>query len=410
MLFTVWQSLLQALENLRDRPSRSLITSLGITVSVASVIAVVSIIQGLSQSVLRNFEGLGTNVLTVQAQTSFQDQMLGKANRLVLSDYLLVKRQLNGQAHVIPFFSPFGPFGTEVSSQDQVTQTRVLAATSAYKDVVKLYPDRGRFITDGDNRYAARVCVIGERVRKNLKLPKDPIGAYISVGGSALKVVGVMEERGSILGISQDDYLVVPFSVGQRLMPDESLQNIVVLADIGDVSRMKPLQKRLERALRDAHRLGKGAEDDFRVQSAQQLTASISNITNTVTLVLAGVVGISLIVGGIGIMNIMLVSITERTREIGICKALGAQRHEILMQFLFEALILSLIGCVIGIVAGWLSGQIAVLFIPGLPPPVIPGWAIGLALGFSSAVGLIFGVIPAAKAADLDPIVALHYE
>jgi putative ABC transport system permease protein len=286
----------------------------------------------------------------------------------------------------------------------------MLAATATYKDTIKVYPRIGRFVTDSDNRSARQICVIGERVRKNLKLPPNPIGHFIEVGGFSLKIVGVMEERGDLLGISQDDYIVVPFAIGQRIMPSEDLQDITILIDLAEMSRLDEYRQRIEDTLRDAHVLGPGEEDDFVVQTAQQLTESVSSVTDSITFVLAGVVGISLLVGGIGIMNIMLVSVTERTREIGICKALGAQRSMILLQFLLEAVILSLLGGVVGVLLGWLVGLFGTLLIPGLPDPVIPLWSVVLSLAFSTVVGLVFGVIPAAKASDLDPIAALRYE
>ena len=389
---------------------RSVITSLGIIVSVAAVIAVVSMIQGLAYSVVRNFEGLGTNVLTIQSSTPFREQLLGKSNRLTMQDYLLIKKKFGDVGRIVPSFAPFGQFGATISSGGEDNQTRVLAVTATYNDTIRVYPSVGRFITDSDNRSARPVCVIGERVRTNLNLPKNPIGRFIEVGGASLKIVGVMEERGDLLGMSQDDYIVVPFAIGQRIMPNTNLQDITILIDVADISRLDELRDRISGTLREAHALRGDQEDDFRVQTAQQLTQSVSSVTDTITYVLGGVIGISLLVGGIGIMNIMLVSVTERTREIGICKALGARRQTILLQFLLEAVVLSLLGGLIGVVLGWIIGLGGTLFIPGLPPPRIPMWAVSLALFFSSAVGLIFGVIPAAKASDLDPIEALRYE
>jgi putative ABC transport system permease protein len=404
------QCLLLAVESIRARLMRSVITSLGIIVSVAAVIAVVSMIQGLAYSVVRNFEGLGTNVLTIQSSTPFREQLLGKSNRLTMQDYLLVKKKFGDFGRIVPSFAPFGQFGATISSGGEENQTRVLAVTATYNDTIRVYPSLGRFITDSDNRSARPVCVIGERVRTNLDLPSNPIGRFIEVGGASLKVVGVMEERGDLLGMSQDDFIVVPFAIGQRIMPNTNLQDITILIDVADISRLDELRDRISATLREAHSLRGDQDDDFRVQTAQQLTQSVSSVTDTITYVLGGVIGISLLVGGIGIMNIMLVSVTERTREIGICKALGARRQTILLQFLLEAVILSLLGGLIGVVLGWLIGLGGTLFIPGLPPPRIPAWAVSLALFFSSAVGLIFGVIPAAKASDLDPIEALRYE
>ncbi|WP_281557183.1 ABC transporter permease [Thalassomonas sp. RHCl1] len=410
MIHVFYQCFIQAINSIRSRVSRSLITSIGIVVSVASVITVVSIIQGMSYSIMRNFDGLGANVLTIQSDTPFQQRLLGEFNRLTMADYIRIKRHFNGAGRIIPSFSPFGQFGALISSNGQESQTRVVAVTSSYKEATQVFPSKGRFITDSDNTSSRKVCIIGDRVRKNLKLPENPIGEFIEVGGTSLKVVGVMEKRGDIFGLSQDDYIVVPFTIGQRLLPNENMQDITILFNVDDISRLRTLQVEIEDLLREAHELSPDQEDDFRVQTPQQLTQSITSIMDTITLVLGGVVGISLIVSGIGIMNTMLMSVSERTREIGICKALGFERHVILLQYLIEAVILSFLGGVVGLLCGWLCGFLAMLLIPGLPEPIIPLWAVTLALAFSSFIGLIFGVVPAAKASDLDPITALRYE
>ncbi len=410
MIYIFYQCCMQAVNSISVRASRSVITSLGIVVSVASIISVVSIIQGMSYSILRNFEGLGANVLTVQSSTPFNRRLLGELNRLTMEDYLNIKRKFNYAGQIIPSFSPYGQFGALISSGGQQSQSRVIAVTSSYKDAIEVFPFRGRFISDTDNATSRKVCVIGERVRKNLKLPNDPIGKYIELSGTSLMVVGVMEERGDILGLSQDDYIVVPFTIGQRMLANEGQQDIAILINLKEISLARSLQVEIEALLRETHGLHPDQDDDFMVQTAQQLTKSISSVTNAITVVMGSVVGISLIVSGIGIMNTMLMSVTERTREIGICKALGFPRHVILLQFLVEAVIISGMGGAIGLFFGWLLGFLAVLLIPGLPAPIIPGWAIALALFFSGFIGLLFGVAPAAKASDLDPIIALRHE
>ncbi|MBC7683850.1 MAG: ABC transporter permease [Bdellovibrionales bacterium] len=410
MIHTLYQCCKQAVDSINVRASRSVITSLGIVVSVASIVSVISIIQGMSYSIIRNFEGLGANVLTVQSSTPFNKRLLGELNRLTMEDYLNIKRRFSYAGQIIPSFSPFGQFGAIISSGGQQSQTRVVAVTASYKDAIEVFPSSGRFISDTDNETARKVCVIGERVRKNLKLPKDPIGSYIDISGTSLLVVGVMEERGDILGLSQDDYIVLPFTIGQRMLANEGQQDITVLINLRDISLTRTLQVEIEGLLRETHGLRPEQDDDFMVQTAQQLTRSISSVTDAITVVLASVVGISLIVSGIGIMNTMLMSVTERTREIGICKALGFPRHVILLQFLIEAFIISFMGGAVGLFIGWVLGFLVMLLIPGLPAPVIPGWAVALALIFSSGIGLLFGVAPAAKASDLDPITALRYE
>lgn len=187
-------------------------------------------------------------------------------------------------------------------------------------------------------------------------------------------------------------------------------QDITITFNVNQLDQLEAVQARVTSLLRTLHHLKPGEPDDFKVQTAQQLTESFSKIIDTMTLVLGGIVSVSLLVGGIGIMNIMLVSVTERTREIGICKALGAQKHHILMQFLVEATTLSTLGGLVGLVLGYALGFVGTMLIPNAPAAFVPWWAVALAFGFSSLVGIVFGIMPAAKAANLNPIDALRYE
>ena len=192
---------------------------------------------------------------------------------------------------------------------------------------------------------------------------------------------------------------------GNLLEPD-----IFVQLQLKDIDNLEEIKAKIKRILRKQHNLKPEEDDDFKIETPEQLTSGISQVISTMTIVLGGIVSISLIVGGIGIMNIMLVSVTERTREIGICKAIGAKRHHILLQFLIEAIVLSLLGGIIGIIIGYGLGLLASASIPNFPPANVPLWAVGVAFGFSAGVGIVFGILPAAKAANLDPIDALRYE
>jgi putative ABC transport system permease protein len=252
--------------------------------------------------------------------------------------------------------------------------------------------------------------VIGEQVRADLSLPENPLGEYIQFNGEWLRITGLLEEKGEIFGQSQDNLLIIPFNTLASLQGNQRRRDLFIRLTIRDLNELDTVSASITRLLRNSHNLGRDDEDDFRVQSAQQLQDTVEGILNTVTVVMSGIVSISLLVGGIGIMNIMLVSVTERTREIGICKAIGAKRHHILLQFLLEALVLCLFGGLIGLVFGYGIGALAASFIPGFPPAFTPWWAIALALGFSGAVGVAFGILPAAKAANLDPIASLRYE
>ena len=219
-----------------------------------------------------------------------------------------------------------------------------------------------------------------------------------------------LEPRGDIMGMSQDDIVLVPYSTMVSIQGNQARTDIQIQLSLSESAEVEDVSSQLTNLLRNAHDLSSDEDDDFRIQTAEQLMEEFNQIIGMVTIVIGGIVGISLLVGGIGIMNIMLVSVTERTREIGICKAIGAKRHHILMQFLIEALLLSLLGGMIGLAAGFGLGTLIATSIPGFPPATIPFWSIALALGFSGFVGVLFGILPAAKAANLDPIDALRYE
>jgi len=399
-----------ALLSIRAHALRSFLTALGIIIGVASVIAVVSIIQGFSYSISNQFKGLGSNSLTVMAYTPFDQQMQGVVNRLSLNDYSHVLDHISGISNVSPILMPFGNYGTTVKNASTSSFTRVEAVTANFQDANQNYPDIGRFITIDDNQSRRKVCVIGSKLQENLKLPANPLGSYIDIGGEWFKVVGVTETRGEIFGINQDDYALIPFSVGQDIAGNAAKINVVIQFTVDQMDQLEETQDRVMGLLRQLHHLKPGQPDDFKVQTAKQLTETFSKIIDSMTLVLGGIVSVSLLVGGIGIMNIMLVSVTERTREIGICKALGAQRYHILMQFLIEAVLLSVLGGLIGLGLGYLLGMGAAKMIPNFPSAEVPWWAVLLSIGFSSLVGIVFGIMPAAKAANLDPIDALRYE
>ena len=409
-MFSVWESFRSALQSIYAHRFRSFLTALGIIIGVASVIAVVSIVQGLSASISNEFKGLGSNSLTVEAYTTFEEALQGKENVLGIGDYERIVTHIDDISNVSPAFAPFGNFGTTVRAGATSTFTQVIAATETYMESAQVFPAQGRFLRASDDLSRRRVAVVGSKTLEDLRLSGEPLGQFIDIGGEWFKIIGITEEKGDSLGFSKDNYILIPFSVGQVIAGTGTKLNIAISFTVNDIEQIDAVQGRVTALLRQAHRLRPGQRNDFRVQSAQQLSESFDTIIATVTMVLSGIVGISLLVGGIGIMNIMLVSVTERTREIGICKALGAQRHHILMQFLIEATTLSLLGGLVGLVLGYLIGFGASRAIPGLPDAFVPWWAVAMAFGFSSLVGIVFGIVPAAKAANLHPIDALRYE
>ena len=404
------ESLRSALESIRAHGFRSLLTSLGIIIGVTSVIAVVSIVQGLSFTINAQLAGLGGNSLTIRSYTPLKKQLQGQFAKLRDHDIAVIESRIDGISHITPvLFAQSGQQGL-VSYRSQSHFTRVIGIGPSYLDVNSVYPQQGRFFTRDDEQRRRMVCAVGMDIVEELEMPRDSIGEFFRVGGEWCKVIGIMEERGELLGFSQDDFVLLPYATARRLMGASRDLDIQIQLLVDDIARQDEVKERIRRVLRQEHGLKPGQPDDFRVQTPEQLTESFNTVINAITAVMAGIVSISLLVGGIGIMNIMLVSGTERPREIGILKALGATRQDILLQFLIEALALCMIGGLIGVAAGYGLGALVATLLPGFPPAHVPLWAVALSFGFCAAVGVLFGIIPAAKAAQLDPIDALRYE
>ena len=300
----------------------------------------------------------------------------------------------------------------QVRSGSKGTAAQVVGSTFVYQAIGQYFATHGRFISDSDNETRRRVAVIGEQVRADLSMPEDPVGEYIQFNGEWLRVIGLLEAKGEIFGQSQDNQVIIPFNTLASLQGNQRQRDMWIrftVRDLGELDNMQRHDHAACCARRTTWARTTRTTSAFRRPSSSK--TPFESILNTVTVVMSGIVGISLLVGGIGIMNIMLVSVTERTREIGICKAIGAKRHHILLQFLLEALVLCLLGGFIGLVIGYGIGALAASLIPGFPAQAYtPWWAIVLALGFSAVVGVVFGMLPAAKAANLDPISSLRYE
>ncbi|NVJ50042.1 MAG: ABC transporter permease [Gammaproteobacteria bacterium] len=403
------ESFRSAILSIRAHGFRSFLTTLGIVIGVASVIAVVSVVQGLSYSINSEFENLGSNTLTVRAHTPLKEALKGKIAKITLQDYQDIKERINDIDAITPIVTGFGKI-REVKFGSQIEVSNVIGTNSNYRSVNSLYMSEGRFLTFSDEKKRRRVAVIGQSLITTLSLPESPIGEYIQVGGEWFKIIGVTESKGEIFGIDQDNILFIPFSTIQSLIGRQSSFQMDIQLSLTNLDSLTPVQKRISNILRTNHDLAPEQPDDFKIQTAEQLRSSFTSIIDSITIVLGGIVSISLLVGGIGIMNIMLVSVTERTREIGICKAIGAKRHHILLQFLIESVVLSLFGGLIGILIGFGLGSFAAAIIPNFPAANVPLWAIAVAFGFSAAIGVLFGIIPAAKAANLKPIDALRYE
>ena len=383
---------------------RSFLTSLGIIIGVASIIGVVSLVQGLEQSITAQFEGYGSNSLFIQQRRDNYGRLLGD----LTDDDLLKLKGIDGISAISPQTFLFEYNGVQYEGNQHSAD--IVGVMPDFAEMDNSYPEIGRFINTSDANSRKKVAVIGPKVRDELKMPENPIGEFIQYGPHWLKVIGVLESKGQMMGQDLDNYVYIPYPTAVGIMGYQAQPFVIFVARVSDVDRIDAITERVRSTLRRNHGLRADDENDFMIQSSDQVLDSIGQITQIITWVFGGIVGISLLVGGIGIMNIMLVSVTERTREVGICKALGATRADILLQFLLEAVIISLIGGIVGLALGYGIGAGVASLIPNFPPSQVPLWAIILALGFSSGVGIVFGILPAAKAARLDPIDALRYE
>ena len=391
---------------LLENPLRSSLTSLGMIVAVGSVIAVVSLIEGLTHSIESEFKNLGANQLTI-APNSVNFAKSGKTKKNFGVREIQAVTRVHGVDAVVPIYLSKNIIPT-VRFRGSQTNTRLIGTTHGYSNISNSFVASGRFFNLDDKRRKRRVSVIGDDVYNSLTLV-DPIGKHIEIADEWFKIVGVLERKGSFLGVNQDNVVLIPDSTFQVLNGnDESNLELIIQVVVADGSVNESLSESIERRLRLVRDIGEHEESDFEIQSSDQVAGIFGNIVGIVTSVLVGIISISMIVGGIGIMNTMLASVAERTREVGLAKALGATRLDILMQYLTESIILCLFGGCVGIILGYALGWVVAFSVPGLPQPIIPLWGVLLAVTFSTISGIAFGVLPAARAADLNPIDALN--
>jgi putative ABC transport system permease protein len=396
-----------AFSALRANKMRSILTTLGIIIGVGAVIAVVSIVQGLQYNFNKEFQGVGATFIMVLPNQARQERVARQV-RLTWEDGKAIRDDVPGVRLITPVLMGNG----EVKFRDRHHRPDIIfGVNSDYPDVANHTVDQGRFISPIDLEHRRKVAVIGQEVADELKLGDHPIGKEIYVGDMPATVIGVMEERGQSLGRNQDNLVFVPFDAALSLFGRDAGDRVNLYIQTTGPDVVDETKDGILRVLRRRHHVDKNVEDDFRVIKQDELLRITTSFLNSVTAVVGGVVGIALLVGGIGIMNIMLVSVTERTREIGVRKAVGARRQDILIQFLIEAVTLSLLGGAVGLLVGWGLGAAVASALPGdFPPARVPLWAAGLAFGFSALVGIFFGIYPAGKASRLDPIDALRYE
>ncbi len=387
---------------------RSGLTMLGIVIGVAAVIAVVSIIQGLERMITEQLQGVGTTFIQVTADLGPRGQeFAGRHVKLTWEDGQAIAERVGGIRRITPILH--GRATVKYGDRDH-TPPSIDGVSPDYPEVENHAVDRGRFLSriDFDNR--RNVVVLGRRVVEELGLGAKPIGKEVYVGDHAATVVGVMEEKGQSLGRDLDDVVYIPFNIALSLFGRDAGDVVQLELQAQDAGAVERVKDGITQVLRERHHLAPSDPDDFKVQVQDELLRTTGSILDNVTAVVIGVVGVALLVGGIGIMNIMLVSVTERTREIGLRKAVGARRKDVLVQFLIEAVTLSLAGGAVGLALGYGLGVVAAHLLPSWPPAHVPLWAVGVAFGFSGLVGIFFGSYPAGKAAGLDPIDALRYE
>jgi macrolide transport system ATP-binding/permease protein len=400
------ESLSMAVSSIFSNKLRSFLTMLGIIVGVSAVITMIAIGQGAGAQITEHISQLGANLLMVRPGAFHRGPSRaarGSITSLVYEDAQAIAEECASVAKVDAEYSR----NAQVVYGNKNTNTTINGVTPSYPEVRNFPVEQGFFLTEEDNRSMRRVAVLGKTVVQDLFGEEDPIGEYIKIKRSSFQVIGVMSEKGGSGWRDEDDIIFVPLKTAQkRLFGVDFVSTINVEAKNENV--MDKASAEITSLLRERHNIREDQEDDFNIMSQAEILSTMQETSNTFTMLLAGVAVVSLIVGGIGIMNIMFVSVTERTREIGIRKAIGAQRRDILSQFLIEAVIVSLSGGAIGAFLGILSSQVVSRF-AGWPTVITPT-SVLLSFSFAFAVGLFFGFYPARKGALLNPIDALRYE
>ena len=411
---SLWQNTRLALIGLATNKLRSFLTMLGIIIGVAAVISLVSVGRGVEQFVAAEFQGLGNNLLFVVPGQIGPNQQPGRRGLGLTNNDVAAIGDPFRVPDVLAVTPEYGRSATITRGRYE-TRTSVTGTTANFPDVRSFRPIEGNFFNEQDIATGARVAVIGQTVYREL-FPdgESPLGENIRINNVSFRIIGLLEEKGGSGFNDQDNVVLVPLSAAQqRLFParraDGKLRVNLIYAQLLDESRQDAAIAQIELVLREEHGLSFEDENDFTVFSQEELVSAFGQVTGVLTLFLGVIAGISLLVGGIGIMNIMLVSVTERTREIGLRKAVGAKRADILGQFLVEAMLLAIVGGLLGLLLG-VSGAVLISNLSDSLQPAVDWTAVFGAIILSALVGLAFGVYPAFRAASLNPIEALRYE
>ena len=407
----LWLTIFSALRVLRRNPLRAGLTMLGIIIGIGAVVAMVSLGQGATASVQAEISSLGTNVLIIVPGATTVGGVrggLGSVSTLTVNDAEDIEKKVTNVTMAI--------YGTrsvlQVIHENKNWSTVVLGTNPEFTDIRSWPVAQGDFFTQSDMDSAAKVVVLGKTAAQNLyETGEDVVGSEIRIRNVPLRVIGILAPKGqSITGQDQDDLVILPFSTAERKVLGTKFLGTVGVILVATQTRqdIPAVVDDIKDLLRTRHHIHPSDEDDFTIRTMEDIAKTIAGTSRTMMLMLMSIASISLIVGGIGIMNILLVSVTERTREIGLRMAIGAKRRHILLQFLIEAIIMTVIGGVLGVAAGIGGARLLTVMVGW--PTIISLQAIGAAFLFSVAVGLFFGLYPANKASKLNPIEALHYE
>lgn len=395
----ILESLHLALDAIRVNKVRSILTALGVIIGVASIILLISISNGLQSYVSDQFEKLGANSVFV-IPGKFEFAASGGPPRVVNKLTLdlaesIEKEKGSSISEVLPFIE----IGATARYGSKSKVTTMVGTKNSYFEMSDITVQAGRLFTNRDDDAGRRLAVVGRTLARDLYGTEDAVGKKVSISRQNFTVIGVLSPQGSVAGVDIDNQVLIPIKSARRLTGADQVNSILVRSVSAET--IDQTKERVERILSRTL-----SEDDYSILTQEQLLSSILQILGVLTAALGGIAAISLIVGGVGISNIMLVSVTERTREIGLRKAVGAKPKDILTQFLFEAVILSVTGGAIGVTLGYLGSLVISQFLQAS----VPLWAVILGIGFSSIVGIVFGVLPAVRASRLDPIVALRHE
>ncbi|MBI2372780.1 MAG: ABC transporter permease [Deltaproteobacteria bacterium] len=393
-----------AVDDISANPIRAFLTTLGVLIGVLAVVLLVGLGDAVRAYVLDSFANVGSNLLQIRAgrqeTRGFSPPSMNVRNRLTMNDVETLEKRAMTLDGVSPILLGTG----ELRAGDLLRDVMVIGVGARYPELRKLAVFEGRFLDGDDLESRRRVVIVGQTIVQELFGPgAHPVGQTLFVAGAPFRIIGVTERKGKTFGFDMDDLAFVPATAAQDLFGNDSLSEI--LARAKDRYNIKPAVEEITEVLRSR----RGNTVDFSINSQDDMMTTVNDIMDTLTFALGAIASISLLVGGVGIMNIMLVSVKERTREIGVRRAVGAKKRDILLQFLVESVLVSLIGGVSGVGLGMLVVRIAHHVEPALPVE-LGAWNVMMALGFSAAVGVLSGVLPAIRAAELDPVEALRYE